>query len=63
MWLGGLGIMLQSDRSLVLLLVRAQAWVVGSVPRWGRFKRQLISVSLTHQCFFPSLSPPLPFSL
>ena len=32
-------------------------------PSQGECKRQLIDVSLSHQCFSPSLSPSLPLSL
>ena len=30
------------------ILVRTHAWVAGSVPSWGSYERQLISVSLSH---------------
>ena len=36
---------------------------VGSIPRQGVFKKQPINVSVSHQCFSPSLSPSFPFSL
>ena len=39
--------------------VRAHALVVGSIPSRGMYRRQLINVSLSHQCF----SLPLPLSL
>ena len=48
----------QSEASLFQFLVRAHAWVVGSVPGGGAYKRQLINVS--HQCFSPPLSLPFP---
>ena len=57
-----LGVFLQSERSPVWFLVRAHAWVVGQVPGWGACERRLIDVSLSHQCFSPSLSPSLPLS-
>ena len=41
---------------------KAHAWAVGRVPSWGRGRGNQ-SVSLTHPCFFPSLSPFLPLSL
>ena len=58
-WFSGLGVIPQSKRSPVQFLVRAHAWVAGSVP----WKRQPINVSLSHQCFSPSLSPSLTLSL
>ena len=58
-WFSWLGIILQSERSRVQFLVRAHAWVAGLVLSW----RQVINVSLSHQCFSPSLSPSLPLSL
>ena len=42
--------------------VRAHARVEGSVPGQGMCERQLINVSLSHQCFSP-LSPSLALSL
>lgn len=27
--------------------------VAGSIPSWGTCKRQLVGVSLSHQCFLP----------
>ena len=51
----------QSERSQVgSILVRAHAWIVGQAPGQGVCKRQLIDVSLVHQCFPPSFSPSLP---
>ena len=44
-------------------LIRAHAWVVGSVPGQGMYERQLIDVSLSHQSFSPSLSPSFSRSL
>ena len=46
--LRGLGVVLQSERSLD----GVHAWVEGSVPGWGAYQRQLIDVSLPP---FPSL--------
>ena len=57
LWLSLLGVVLQTKRLLVRFPIRARAWVVGSVPSWGRCKRQPVNDSLTHQCFSPSLSP------
>ena len=49
--------------------------VTGSIPSWGKYidcqfspgwgvyKRQLIDVFLSYQCFYPLLSPSFPFSL
>ena len=51
-----LGIVLQTERLQAQLLVSAHAWIVGSIPSQGMYKRQLIDVSL-------SLSPSLPLSL
>ena len=59
--LSWLGIILQSKRYTVRFLVRAPAWVDGSVPGQGSSKRQPINVSLT--LMFLSLSPSLPLSL
>ena len=56
-----LGIIPQSERLLVQILVRAHAWVAGVVPRWGMYERQQINVSLSHWCFL--FFPSLPFSL
>ena len=53
----------QSERSPVQFPVRAHARVAFSVPGQGSCKRQAIDVSLSHQCFSPSLSPSLPLSL
>ena len=63
MWLSGLGIFPQSKSLPVQFPVRAHAWVAGSVLSWGAYERQLINVSLSHQCFSPSLSPFLPIPL
>ena len=46
-----LGVFPQSERLVVRFLVRARAWVVGSVPVGGSFERHWIDVSL----FFSSL--------
>ena len=51
-WLSWLGVFPQSERSSVWFPVRAHAWVVGSVSGRGTYKRQLINVSLSHQCFW-----------
>ena len=53
--LGWLGITLQREGLPVRFLVRAHAWVVGSVPGWGTNMRQLTDVSLFLPPF-PSLS-------
>ena len=34
-------------------LVRAHAWVAGLVPSEGTYRRQPISVSISHWCFSP----------
>ena len=62
-WLSWLGIIPQSERSLVRFLVRAHVWVVVLIPSWGTYERQPIDVSLSHWCFSPSLSSSLPLSL
>ena len=54
-----LSIIPQSERLLVRFLVRAHAWVTGSVPGHAVFNRQPTDVSLSHQCFSLSLSPSL----
>ena len=57
---GQLGVIPQSEKSLVRFPLRACALVVGSFPGCGRYERQPIDVSLSHQCFshfFPL--PPL----
>ena len=53
-WLSWLGIILQSERLATRFPVRARAWVMGSVPGWGTYNRQLIDVSL------PLFLPPFP---
>ena len=60
-----LGLVPQNKKSLVQFLVRAHAWVAGSVPNPGAYKRQIVDVSLLHQCFSlsPFLSPSLPLYL
>ena len=56
-FLSGLGIILQSETSLVQFPVRAQAWVVGLVPSQGMYEKPQIDDFLSHQCFSHSLSP------
>ena len=62
-WLSLLGITPQIERSHIRLVARVHAWVAGSVPGQGACGRQLIDVTLSHQCFSPSLSPSLSLSL
>ena len=62
-WLSWLGIIPQKERSLVWFPVRAHAWVVGSEPGQGTYKRQLMYVSLSCWRLSLSLSPYLPLSL
>ena len=57
MWLSWFSVVPQSERALVRPQVRAQAWVVGLVPRWGVCKRQLIDISLSRRFFSPSSLP------
>ena len=52
---GQLGVIPQSEKSLVRFPLRACALVVGSFPGCGRYERQPIDVSLT--------SSPFPLSL
>ena len=52
MWLSWLGIIPQTERLSVRFLVRANAWVVGLVPIWGAYGRQLIDASVP--LFLPS---------
>ena len=40
MWLSWLGVIPQSERSLVQFPVRAHAWVVGLVPSWSTYERR-----------------------
>ena len=62
-WLSWLGILPQGERLPVQFPVRAHAWVAGLVSGWGTCERQPVDVSLTHWCFYLSLSPSLPLSL
>lgn len=39
-WFSCLGDILQTKGLLALFLVKANAWVVGSVPGWGAYGRQ-----------------------
>ena len=48
-----------TKRSRVSFMVRAPTEAAGSVPGWGMHGRQLINVSLSHQCFSLFLSLPL----
>ena len=59
-WLGREGVIPPSNKSPVQFLVRAWAWVLGSVPSWGAYERQPINVSLSLRFFSPLLSPSLP---
>ena len=63
LWLSWLGVVQKTGRSQVRFPVRAHAWVAGSVPSQGAYERQPTSVSVSHRCFSPTLSPSLPFSL
>ena len=56
-WLNGMGVVLQSERSRVRFPFRAHAWVAGQVPGWGCVGGNRSDVSLAHPCFSPSLSP------
>ena len=62
-WASGLSTSLRTQSLPVQFLVRAHAWVEGQVPFMGACKKQLIDVSLMHQCLSPSLSLSLPQSL
>ena len=55
------GIVLQSKGSLVQFQTWAQAWVTGPVTGPGAYMKQLIDVSLSYQCFSPSVFPSLYF--
>ena len=48
MWLSELSAHLQTKGSLVQFPVKAHAWIVGQVPRWGRSRgnQTLIFLSL-----------------
>ena len=63
MWLGGLGTVLQTERSPVRFPIRANAQVAGQVLWSGVCERQMIDVYFTHHCLSLSLSPSLPLSL
>ena len=61
MWLSGLSTGLRTQGSWVQFPVRARAWVVGQVPKWGVQEE-------TDPCFFITsmslfLFPSLPLSL
>ena len=62
-WLSWLSVVPQSKKVPVTFLVRTHAWVAGSIPVPGVYKRKLINASLSHWYFSPSLSPYLPFSV
>ena len=54
-WCGSVvGVITQTKRSPVQFPVRARAWVMGSVPSWSTYNRQLFNVSL------PLFLPPFP---
>ena len=58
------GMVLQTKRSLVRFLARAQAWVVGSVPGWGCARGSpLMFLSHVDVSLPLFLSPCLPLSL
>ena len=61
-WPSYLGILPQSKRLPVRFLVRAHAWVAGSVPSRGMYERQPINVFFSHWYFPPSFSLPSPLS-
>ena len=51
------GALSESPKKAVgLILVRAHTKAMGSIPGQGEYGRQLINVSLSHQCFFLMLS-------
>ena len=52
-WLSWVGVILQRTRSPGRFPVRVQAWIVGSVPGQGAYKKQLIDVSLPLSLPFP----------
>ena len=60
MWLSWLGVILQTERSWVWFLVRAHAWVAGSVPVWvcakGNWLMFLSHISIS----LPLFRPPFP---
>ena len=61
--LGQCGRHLQTGRLSVPFPVGTHAWIAGSVPGQGAYRRQLLHVSLSHRCFSTSLSSSLPLSL
>ena len=52
MWLSGLGIVLQTEMSLVQFLIRTHSCVVGQFPSWGLTRAtdqsMFLSLSLSH---------------
>ena len=63
MWLSWLDIVLQNRKSLVQFLVRALAWVVGSVPRAHMRCNQSMFLTHINVSLHLFLSPSLPLSL
>ena len=62
MWLSWLGLVYKA-KGHSLIQFSVHAWAAGSVLGLGVSKRQLVDVSLSHQCFSPSLSLFLHLSL
>ena len=60
MWLRGLGVVLQSEGSLVRFPVMAQVWVAGQVPSWRCVRgNQSMFLTLMFLSLSFSLPPPL----
>ena len=59
-WLSGLRASLQIERSLIRFPVRAQAWVVGQVSRWGLASGNLLMYLLHVNVSLPLFLPPFP---
>ena len=56
-WLSWLGVVLQTERWPICFPVRAQTWVVGSVPSWACMRANRL-IFLSHiNVFLPLLLP------
>ena len=61
-WLSGLGVILQTTEVTGSIPGQSTYLGWGPGPQLGVWERQLIDVSLPHQCFSPFPSPSLPLS-
>ena len=60
MWPSTLSAGLQTKRSLVKFPVRAHAWVLGQVPRWGDVRGNQSMYLLHIDVSLPLFLPPFP---